>query len=247
MRYYLLRLITDLAATTVRWSATGRRRWGLPGTECPECGGGGGGVGLDYPSADLSSLPEEREYRRARLAPWDEYVRLRDLCSPFLPPGAVVEPGMGMGPLVGRVRGRPPQVAMDGVWHLYAQPEGVERLVTAGLRGIKPEPTALNVSRDVPPLLELELLVAGDYALKYRPEPLGEPCPICGIQQTTEAPYLWELDEASLPEADVFRFFHHPGCIIASERFVEVLRGMGDTGIRATEIVPPAAREAGAL
>ncbi|MCP3097282.1 double-CXXCG motif protein [Myxococcus sp. K15C18031901] len=246
MRYYELGPTSDAGATKWRWGITGKRPWGLPGTECPRCEAGGATIALNYPSVDLSGLLEEREYRRARLAPWDEYVRLRDRVLSLMPPGAVVRPGTEMGALVGRVRGLPPPVAMDAPWNLYAQPEGVKRLLAAGLCGIKPVPTALKVGRDVPPLLELELGVGGDYAPECRPELVGEPCPVCGTQRRGLEPYRWWLDRDALPEADVFRFRHNPACTIASERFVEVLRNMGDTGIQVTEIAPPAAREANA-
>ncbi|MCE9670756.1 double-CXXCG motif protein [Myxococcus stipitatus] len=247
MRYFELGPTSETVAPKWRWSLAGKRPWRLPGTECPSCEAGGATIALNYPSVDLSELSEEREYRRPRFAPWDEYVRLRDRALPLMPQGAVVRPGTAMGPLAGRLRGLPPPVAMDAPWNLFAQPEGVERLLGAGLRGIKPVPTALKVGRDVPPSLELELQVGGDYAPECRPPLVGEPCPMCGTQRRGLAPYRWWLDPAALPETDVFRFRHNPACTIASERFVEVLRSMGDTGIRATEIAPPAAREMGAL
>ncbi|WP_407667505.1 SitI6 family double-CXXCG motif immunity protein [Myxococcus dinghuensis] len=245
MRYYQLTPITDRTATTARWSITGKRRWGLPGTECPRCEAGGSTIGLIYPSVDLSPLPEEREYRKARVVSWDEYVRLRDAVLPLMPPGAVVKPGAAMGPLVGHVRGHPPLVAMD-LRHLYVQPEGAERLLAAGLRGIKPEPTSLKVGRHVAPILELEVLVGGDYAPECRPEKLGDPCPVCGTQRRGLTPYSWWLDSAGLPDTDLFRFRPRPGYIVASERFVDVLHSLGDTGIQATTIAPPAPHNAGA-
>ncbi|MBZ4399387.1 double-CXXCG motif protein [Myxococcus faecalis] len=238
MRFFRLDPIDDAAATQWRWSLDAKRRWGLPGTECPRCHAGPMTIALNYPSVDLSGLPEERAYRKARFVPWEEYAPLRDRVLPLLPPGAVVRPGMGMGPLEGRVRGRPAPLSMDAPWNLYAQPTGVERLLSANLRGIKPVPTATKTPRDVPPLLEFELQVGGDYVPECRPLPMGESCPVCGTQPRS-APSIDEewLDADSMPVADVFRFRWNPAVTLASERFVEVLRGLGDTGIRVAEVV----------
>ncbi|GEN12443.1 Myxococcus xanthus double-CXXCG motif paralogous family [Myxococcus fulvus] len=248
MRYYRLDPVDDAAATQWRWSLDTKRRWGLPGTECPRCHSSPLAIALNYPSVDLSRLPEEREYRKARVAPWDEYVQLRDRVLPLLPPGAMVQPGMGMGPLAGRVRGRPPPVAMDGAWNLFVQPEGVDRLLAAGLRGIKPLPTAIKTARDVPPLLEMELQVSGDDVPECRPTPVGEPCPGCGVQRSRRSTVGAEwLDASAMNGLDVFRFRRNPAMTVGSERFVEVLRGMGDTGIRVTEVVVKQPSEAGAF
>ncbi|WP_248545982.1 SitI6 family double-CXXCG motif immunity protein [Myxococcus fulvus] len=246
MRHYLLRSVHDRAATAVRWDISAKRRWGLPGTECPACEAGGGTLGLTYPSVDLAPLPEEREYRRARSVPWDEYVRLRDRILPLMPPLAVVEPGIDLGPLEGSVRGHPSLIAMDETRNLFVQPEGAERLLAAGLRGIKPEPTALKVQRGAPPLLELELVVSGGYSADCQPERVGAPCPVCGTQRWGLLPYYWGLDPESVPDADVFRFWHHPGRIIVSEHFAEVLHGMGNTGLQVTELPVRRPSEAGA-
>ncbi|AKF86294.1 hypothetical protein MFUL124B02_24540 [Myxococcus fulvus 124B02] len=237
MRYYRLDPIDDAVAPQARWSLDAKRRWGLPGTECPRCHSSPLAIALNYPSVDLSKLPEEREYRKARVAPWDEYVQLRDRILPLLPPGAVVQPGIGMGPLAGRVRGRPSPVAMDSSWNLFAQPEGVERLLAAGLGGIKPVPTVIKAARDVPPLLEMELQVGGDYVPECRPAPAGEPCPVCGAQRRRRSVVGAEwLDATMMNGLDAFRFQWNPAMTVASERFVEVLHGMGDTGIRVTEV-----------
>ncbi|MCP3105569.1 double-CXXCG motif protein [Myxococcus sp. K15C18031901] len=247
MRLFRLGRDLDLAKGRERWSLHAKRRWGLPGAECPQCFHGGSAFGHAYPSVDLSGLHQEREYRKARLAPWDEYVRLRDLVRPLLPAGVPLLPSLDMGPLVGAVRGRPPPVVLEPAWTLLVQPEAVERLLAAGLRGINPQHTALKVGRDVPPMFELELVAGGDYAPEIRPAPVGAPCPLCSTQPTTARPSPWWLDSASQPNADVFRFREVPAAIIATERFVEVVRSMGgDIRFKATELAPPAARETGA-
>ncbi|MCK8499410.1 SitI6 family double-CXXCG motif immunity protein [Myxococcus fulvus] len=246
MRYYRLDPIDDAAAAQGRWSLDAKRRWGLPGTECPRCHSSPLAIALNYPSVDLSKLPEEREYRKARVAPWDEYVQLRDRILPLLPPGAVVQPGIGMGPLAGRVRGRPSPVAMDSSWNLFAQPEGVERLLAAGLGGIKSVTTEIKAARDVPPLLEMELQVGGDYVPECRPAPAGEPCPVCGVQRRRRPAVGAEwLDSSAMHGLDVFRFTWNPAMTVASERFVAVLRDLGDTGIRVTEVAVRWPAEAG--
>ncbi|NVJ21204.1 MULTISPECIES: double-CXXCG motif protein [Myxococcus] len=243
MRYYTLRNAIDREVNHRQWTISARRKWGLPGAACGKCFAEWATISLNYPSVDLSTLPEQREFVKARQEPWSEYIRLRDLVLPFMPDGALVRPGAGMGPLAGQVRGRPPAIAMDAPWNLFVQPAAVEALSEARLRGIKPVSTALKMAPDVPPLLELELLVAGDYAVECRSMPVGEPCPVCGSQEMTLVPARWWLDAATLPDADVFRFRPGPGHIIASERFVAVLQSLGDTGIQVSEISEPAPNE----
>ncbi|WP_426732857.1 SitI6 family double-CXXCG motif immunity protein [Myxococcus faecalis] len=236
MRYFSLAPIFDLGDTRWRWSLNAKRRWVLPGTECPHCHAGPA-LGIDYPSVDLSGLPEERQYRKARFVPWSEYAPLQDRVLPLLPAGAVPRSGMGMGPLVGTARGRPPPVAMDMPWRLFAQPEGVERLLAAGLRGITPIPTAVTAARDVPPLLELELQSGGNFAPECGVAPPGAPCTVCGVQRLAEAPKVWWLDPVENSSSlDLFRFRWDPTVTVVSERFVEVLRSLGDTGIQIREV-----------
>jgi hypothetical protein len=75
----------------------------------------------------------------------------------------------------------------------------------------------------------------------------GEPCPVCGSQPKSDPVVDAEwLDATAMPAADVFRFWWSPATTLASERFVEVLRSMGDTGIQVKEVTVGRPTEAGA-
>ncbi len=126
---------------------------------------------------------------------------------------------------------------MDMPWRLFAQPEGVERLLAAGLRGITPIPTAVTAARDVPPLFEFELQSGGSFKPECGVAPPGAPCTVCGVQRLAEAPKAWWLDPVENSSSlDLFRFRWDPAMIVVSERFVEVLHALEATGIQVREV-----------
>src|SRR5947209_1120664 len=105
-----------------------RHRWGLPGVRCEACGATWGNVGVAYPAVDLSGLPNSRPYTKRWPVPWTEFVSLRAVVLSLLPPGAIVPPGTGLGPLIGRANGTFPDVAWQHPWTMLIRSEALARL-----------------------------------------------------------------------------------------------------------------------
>jgi uncharacterized double-CXXCG motif protein len=220
-RFYLLR-----EPKKSRYTGTLRatHKWRLPGVRCSECGATWAGSATGYPRVDLSSHPEEKEFKEARPEPFDEFVRLRELVRPLSPPGAQLLPGAKFGPLVGTALGTFSQIFLYDPDMPLIQREALEQLQAEGIRGLKGFPTQLRFrQKQHPELLELELLPHGQLHPDCTPE-RPPPCPKC-----EHAPFRLPddliLDEASLPtDTDLFRLSDFETVFIGTERFVDEVR-----------------------
>ena len=107
----------------------GTHKWGLTGIlGCPGCKASWGGNSKSYPSVDLAPVSSLADFEEPRAEPIEEYERLSELVRPLLPPGALVEPGTELGPLVGKAQGRfGPLVALNP-WVLLMQREALARI-----------------------------------------------------------------------------------------------------------------------
>jgi uncharacterized double-CXXCG motif protein len=215
-------------------------KWGLPGVQpCPTCRAGGGTLGLEYPCVDLSSLPEHELKKLSD--PWpvprEEMSRLTELVRPFAPSWAVLKPGALFGPITGRGVGRFGQLVMQTPWTLLLRREALERLQTAGLRGLQACPTNIRFrGRSPPELLELQLELHGRLHPACLPLNRKPPCPACG-SDPFELPKPIVLDAASLPEhLDVFRMKDLWGVILVTERFVDTAKRLELDGVTFREL-----------
>jgi len=201
-------------------------RWSLPGVEsCPTCGAGGGFGGLHYPCVDPSSLPEREKLHEPEPVPFEEFARLRELVRPLVPTWALLKSGASFGPVEGSGLGYFGQLFMQNPWTLFARREALERLQADGVRSLQGCPIKVRFrTKHAPELLELQLELRGQFhpdCLSPRREPI---CPTCDNNPNPLPKRLW-LDASSLPEhIDVFRLRDWPGCIIANERFVEIVK-----------------------
>jgi uncharacterized double-CXXCG motif protein len=203
----------------------GSHKWKLPGIDtCPTCKSIWGDDSRTYPSVDLTPVASTANLEEARAEPIEEYERLRELIRPFLPPGALVEPGTSLGPFVGRAQGRFGQLAPLHPWLLMVQQAALEKLQAEGLQGLKGCPTQLRFrQRNSPELLELELLPVGRAHADCLPPDLGPPCPRCGYLART-LPEDLLLDSATLPShLDVFRLEDF-SVRICTERFAKACK-----------------------
>ncbi|WPB82442.1 double-CXXCG motif protein [Archangium violaceum] len=207
-------------------SLSATHKWGsLPGLRCPECGATWAGGMTAYPGVDLSSLSERGAYEKPRPEPFDEFVRLRELVRPLVPPGAQLLPGAKFGPLVGTATGGFSPLFFHYVEMPLVHREALERLQAEGVRGLHGFRTELRFRQKThPELLELQVLPHGWLHPECTPPDRRPPCPKCGWDDFAlpEEPIL---DAASLPaHTDLFRLSDFETVFIATERFVEAVR-----------------------
>jgi len=213
----------------------GHKWGGLPGVRCPECGATWAGSATAFPGVDLSSLSERKEYEKPRPEPFDEFVRLRELVRPLVPPGAQLLPGAEFGPLVGTAIGTFSPLFFYFLSMPLIHREALEQLQAEGVRGLRGFPTELRFrQKKHPDLLELEILAHGRLHPDCTPPGRRPPCPKCGHDHFTfpEDPIL---EAASLPmHTDLFRLSDFETILIGTERFVDAVRRLAleDVDIR---------------
>ncbi|PTL77501.1 double-CXXCG motif protein [Vitiosangium sp. GDMCC 1.1324] len=207
-------------------------KWGLPGIICPACKATWSGGSKAYPSVDLTPVVALGDFEKARPEPAEEYERLRELVRPLLPPGAVLDPGSGMGPLVGSAQGRFGSLVSPYPWWLLVRREALEKLQAEGLRGLKGCRTQLRFrQRASPELLELELLPVGCAHPDCLPPGRKPPCTRCG-RLGLILPHDLVLDATTLPSnLDVFRLRDFSTVIVCTEPFVDACQRLGLDGV----------------
>jgi uncharacterized double-CXXCG motif protein len=216
-------------------------RWGLPGVEpCPACGvGGEGTTAAQYPCVDLSGLPALELKRLSDSWPVQrgEFVRLRELVRPLAPDGAVLKPGVRLGPLEGSGSGYFGQIFMQNPWSLCMRREALARLQSAGVHGLLGCPINVRFRAASPPeLLDVQLESQGRFHPHCVP-PAEPPCPKCGYSKGYRLPDPYWLDAASLSSrVDVFRLADASTLIIASERMVDAVRRLELDGVTFQEL-----------
>ena len=216
--------------------AHGAHKWGLPGVRCHTCGVTWAGAGPTYPCVDLSQLPEQHEFLKARPEPFAEFSRLRELVRPLAPTDAMLQPGTRFGPLVGRAFGKLPAFAWI-IEVLLVHRDALERLQVEGMRGLLACRTELRFRQKNPPeLLELQIEPRGRLHPDCIPPHVHPPCPTCGRHYFTW-PDEPVLDAASLPpELDLFRVGNFATMVIGTERFMEAVRRLELDGITFHEL-----------
>ena len=204
-------------------------KWGLPGIHCPACDATWSNTGIAFPCVDLSALPDATKLEKAWVEnDFDEFVRLREMVRPLLPPGAVIGTGTEFGPLVGAARGTFGSLNVIYPWIMLVRPEALAALTAEGLKGLKGCPTALRFcGKERPELLELQIEPHGRLHRDCIPPETPEPCPKCG-RQGFKLPDEPILNLASLPtDRDLFRLANFTTVIVVTERFVDAVQRLG--------------------
>lgn len=211
----------------------GTHKWGLPGIlRCPGCKVSWSGGAKSYPSVDLSPVAALADFEEPRAEPIEEYERLRELVRPFLPLGAILEPGAEFGPLAGKAQGRFGPLVAHTPWVLLMQREALDELQSEPLQGLKGCRTQLRFrQRSSPELLELELLPVGRLHPECLPPDRKPPCPRFGRYGLT-LPGTRLLDASTIPShLDLFRLEDFSTVIVCTGSFVEACRRLGLDGV----------------
>jgi uncharacterized double-CXXCG motif protein len=212
-------------------------KWGLPGLRtCPACAVTWSSAGHHLPSVDLSRLAESQSFEEARPEPYEEFMRLRDLVRPLVPPETQLPPGTEFGPLVGRVTGKVPDFAWSAT-ALMIQNEPFQRLQEQAVNGLRGFPTELRFrQKQAPALLELEIPLQGHLHRDCMPPDHPGPCKTCG-RMGLKRPDDPILDAASLPtEVDLFRLGNLATMVIGTERFKDAVSHLGLEGLTFREV-----------
>jgi uncharacterized double-CXXCG motif protein len=237
MRLY--RIAEDEALQYTGDLSNARYKWGLPGMQCPHCGTVGGWTGLQYPCVDLSGLPakELKKLSDGWPVPFEEFERRRELVRPLAPEHALLKTGTEFGPLTGSGSGQFGQLFMQNPWSLFVRREALERLQSAGLRGLEGCPVDVRFRAQNPPeLWELQLVAQGRLHPDCLPPSRSPPCSKCGRTGLSLPASYW-LDAVSLPEQlDIFRLADFPTQIIASERMANEVKRLGLDGVVFREV-----------
>jgi uncharacterized double-CXXCG motif protein len=209
----------------------GERRWGLPGVICPACVTWST-ASKCYPSVDLTPILSQGDFVTPRPEPLEEYLRLRELVRPLVPPGAILEPGSRFGPMEGTAHGRFGALVSLYAWELMVQREALENLQAEGLRGLKGCRMNLRFrQRNPPELLELEMLPVGRLHPDCLPPDRKPPCPRCGRLGLT-LPGQRILDASTLPaHLDLFLLEDFSTVLVCTERFAEACKRLGLDGV----------------
>jgi uncharacterized double-CXXCG motif protein len=212
-------------------------KWSLPGVKCSGCGVTWGMAGHQYPSVDLSQLPERAKFVRPWPVPDTELARLRELVRPLAPLNAKLPPGTRFGPLEGRASGKfgPFTSAGDILW--VVRRDALERMQAEGVRGLQGFPTALRFREKNPPeLMELQIEPYGKLHPNCLPPDMPPPCETCG-RLAARLPEVPILDVTSLPtDLDLFRVGDFSTVVVGTERFMEAVHRLGLNGITFQEL-----------
>ncbi|PTL75781.1 double-CXXCG motif protein [Vitiosangium sp. GDMCC 1.1324] len=228
MRFYRL---SSAPYESLRYTGeyNARRKWGLPGLQCPSCNVPYVGDSEVYPNVDLSGLPGAEQLEKAWLeTDLERFKHLREMVRPLVPAGAPLVPGARFGPLVGSARGNFAQLHMLYADRVIIRRDALEQLQAEGLRGLKGGRTGLRFrQRNAPELIELEVEMLGLFHPDCLPPGKAEPCVTCGGYRFS-LPEQPLLDKASLPgHLDVFRLRNFTNAIVITERFADTLRRLG--------------------
>ncbi len=237
-RYYWL--VEDKAATSRHaGDINAAHRWKLPGlANCPGCGETWASVGHYYPAVDLSAIPEQTSFLKARPEPFSEYARLRELVRPLAPPHAPLPPGTRFGPLEGTARGDLGPLTWVGNALLLMREDSLKQLQMKDVRDLMGGGSAsLRFRQKSPPAyFEPQIPLRGRLHPDCLPTDTAPPCGTCGRVDLSR-PDEPLLDASALPsELDLFRVGNFATMLVGTERFRDAVLQSKLDGIRFLEL-----------
>jgi len=213
-----------------------RHRWGLPGVRCGNCGQTWATFGQEYPAIDLSGLPNERKYRRPKVASPEEYQRLSEGVLRLLPAGAILGPGADFGPLTGKGHGPFGDFAWPESSIPLVKRPAYDRLRDEGITGLVGVPTEISFPARESPSDFLELHVEPFAHLQASAFSSRDiPCPLCGWDRSKAERLI--VARSSIPgDRDLFRIWEWPAQVLATERFRDAATALALADISFEEV-----------
>ncbi len=203
----------------------------VPSVLCPTCGHRWIQPGLDYPSVAPSMLAEVEPYLQDNPIAPDRFHALSAELDRILGGRYPIKPGSMFGPLEGRLIGPAPDIAFCKSWDIFLKESAYSGLTGEGIRGLVGVPAKLRVrGKQSDPLLEIQLEAHGRLARRSLPGNAASICRVCGYDDSP-LPEMWWIDARALPTGiDLFRMVDLPAKILATDRFVEVVKKLNLTG-----------------
>ncbi len=199
-------------------------KWGLPGVDCSACKSIWSTVGLEYPSVDLTGLPDERLYRMPRLEPLEIYLDLRKNIANAFPKLPLLAPGTQFGPSVGKAFGNLDGFVWRAWWTVCLESSALEDLKTSGLCLPRTVRAELKFKKEEREIFEFDLPLRGALANPVYDGIQLDYCTACGRNSAT-IPDEILIDRDSLPaDLDIFRVRNFTTIILVTEKFVDAIK-----------------------
>ena len=222
---YLFEIIPDDDVWGNQYYINASHKWGLPGVICPLCGETWISVGLNYPSVDLTGLPNEKRYREFNAVALEKLEELITAIKPLLPQSAILRPGADLGPLVGTAQGKYSDFLWTNLWTLLVQNRVLDCLKEKGVNMPQAVPAILKHKRkETQEILELQIEPYTRIAASAYPSKVPPPCASCGREEL-KRPRKIVIERSSVPDhVDIFRGRDITTLLLATDRFVEAVR-----------------------
>lgn len=206
-------------------------KWALPGVRCNLCGATWGSSGVAYPLIDLSGLSCEKRIRELDSwpIPLDELEELKRQIANLLPHNLPLPSGTQFGPLVGSAEGPFEDIVWNGYLDILVKADVLEQMRSAGAQlSVGVRPRLIFRGKHKTDLFELQI---EPRARMVPPPDSPSTCSACG-RWGIKRPEEVIIKETSVPDdVDLFRIIDFATIILATERFSEIVRNHGITGI----------------
>lgn len=210
--------------------------WGLPGVRCSACGRTWSTTGVAYPALDLSILPSVESYCKPLPVAVEAFQELRMPIRRLLPVGAPVPPGAEFGPLVGKAYGRFGDFAWVNPWTMLIRRQALLRLASEHVRLPRFVVPHLDFrSESLVDLLELQIEPHASLSIESFEPGESSFCSVCGYDARKVRRVI--VSRASIQShVELFRLRDLPTMILATDRFMNIVRKLGMTDVMMSEV-----------
>lgn len=199
------------------------RKWELPGVICPVCKCTWGMGSLQYPSVNLTGIPDARRY----VEPWpvelEVFLKMRDEVWKSFPSLPDLTPGTSLGPSVGKPVGKLHGFVWGVLFATLLEASSLEKLKKTGLLLPASVKAELKFKGNKQEVFEFDLPLRGKLANPVYDGIQLDYCSACGRDSST-LPDEILIDAGSIPnDYDIFRVGNVTTIILVTERFVEAV------------------------